>query len=93
MTIFGDFNKTYVNALGIFFDSLDTLQYATRFNPDFRVNFDSQFRDFSLILNDFIFSFRPLLHYCFHKSGNGLPDLSQSCQHQLLQFSQAISSF
>jgi hypothetical protein len=57
------------------------------------VHFDSHLRDFSLVLNDFLFKFRPLLHDYFNKSRTGLPDLFQCCQRQLLQFSNAISAF
>jgi hypothetical protein len=66
---------------------------ATRVTPDFLVNFDSHLRDFSLVLNDFLFNFRPLLHDYFHNSSNGLPALFNCCQHQLLQFSDATSAF
>ena len=66
---------------------------ATGVNPDFLVNFDSHLRDFSLVLNDFLFNFLPLLHDYFHNSNNGLPALFNCCQRQLLQFSAAISAF
>jgi hypothetical protein len=66
---------------------------ATRITPDFLVNFDSHLLDFSLVLNDFLFNFRPLLHDYFHNSSNWLPALFNCCQHQLLQFSAVTSAF
>ena len=46
-----------------------------------------------MVLNDFLFNFRHLLHDYFHKSSNGLPTLFNCRQHQLLQFNAAIFAF